>query len=523
MPHKKETENKITLLKSGMAISMVVLLGKLLGFLKQSVIASAFGANGMTDLFFSADGYTSLLSQILRDSMAPAVLTQYIRIRETDGERRAKKLIRDAMIATIAVGLVIIGINIIASNRICDLLGLAYSDEQKSQLRFYLLSLLPVILFTSVTGVSQGHLDANKRFLPGKLCSLFFSISIIVFIFAFKNLLGVKALLFGFLFGYLLHTVYIFTLTARYISGAERGNPFKNEDIRAVLKLLGPLIVGNSVVDLGHLVDKIVASSLESGSVSALQYGQVISSDVVNAVLITTIGTVLLPSLTKRILTENNKQIICEELRKIMLIVSAATGLITSLYLVVGRDFVRVFFERGSFSESNSAVVTSVALCYSAGLLFMANREILVKAHYAFHDTAAPMVNSVIGVVMNLLLSILFSKTMGVAGIALATSCSMIIVFVASCITIKRHLMISVVDIPFAVDMMKIIASVLVTFFACRAVHALVPEIPVLLRLLLISALVSVVYVLLTLLVKESAAWGLLARLRSKLKNRRSS
>lgn len=506
-------DKKNTIIKKSVSISAIVLVGKVLGFFKQAVIAWAFGANSVTDIYFAADGYTSMFGHIMGQSVSPIVLTQYVKLKEEGKEGESKRLIRNSYLffACLSFGLIII--NVLFADQICNLIGISYSVEQKVELKYFLNALFPVVLFTALAGVSQGYLDAHNRFLPGKLCSLFFSASIIVFVFIFKDTLGLRALLIGFLLGYLLHTMYVVFLVIPKV-GVSINNPFKNADFRIMLRRFIPLVVGNSTVDLGHLVDKVVASSLTTGSVSALYYGQVISSDIINAVIITSVGTVLLTSISKSVASNVDTESLVDRIRNIICTMTLVTGVITILYLVVGVDMTKMFFERGSFDSSNTKTVYSIASFYAVGFIFMANKEILTKTHYAFHDTISPMINSIIGVLVNLIGSIFLSKIMGVSGISLATSISLLIVFVLSGLTLKKHIHVYIINGKCCLDVLKVLLAMGVSFIAGKFTIFYLYDAYYIIRLVVVSVVIMISYLIVTFLTKEKAIYDLYRRIR---------
>ena len=460
MGNREKESNGI--IKYTFSISAIVLVGKVIGFLKQAVIAWAFGANATTDIYFAADGYTSMFGQIMGQSVGPTVLTRYVKLDEEGQKDKAKKLIKESFFFFGLIGIIVVSANILLSSNICNLIGISYTASQKQELKFFLIALCPVMIFTSLSGVSQGYLDAHKRFLPARLCSIFFSVSIIVFVIAFRQVLGLRSLLFGFLFGYVAHTVYMLSLVIPR-TGVFFGNPFKDNEFRQMMKRFVPLVVGNSIVDLGHLIDKIVASSLVAGSVSALYYGQVISSDIVNAVIVSSIGTVLLTTLTKKVASNSNIQDIRNQLQITLCSMTFLAGIIMSLYMVEGVDLIRLFFERGSFDSDSTLIVAEIASCYAFGFIFIAGREILVKAHYAFQDTLTPMINSIIGVIINLVGSVVLSRIVGVAGVAIATSGSMAVVSIISLFTLRKHLRAFPINKHGGLDLCKIAVAIVVS------------------------------------------------------------
>ena len=495
---------KDSIIKHSAIISAVGLLGKILGFVKQAVIAWAFGSNGVTDIYFAADGYTSMFGEIMRTSVAPTVLTRYVKLNEEGQNEKGKKLIQECFLFFGLIGIVLVAINILLAHAICNIIGISYTDAQKSELVFFLRALCPVMLFTSIAGVAQGYLDAHKRFVPAKLCSFFFSFSIIVSVILFRNFLGLRSLLYGFIFGYALHTIFIISLVLTR-TGVLWKNPLRDVEFQLTLRKFVPLLVGNSVVDLGHLIDKIVASSLVVGSVSSLYYGQVISNDIVNSVIITSVGTVLLTSLTKKVALKNDTKDkdILGHIQSIMCTMTIIAGLMTILYAVEGKDLIRFFFQRGSFNSDNTISVAEVATCYAIGFIFMANREVLIKTHYAYQDTFTPMINSIIGVVFNLTASVILSRFLGVAGIALATSLSMVLVCSISYVTVKKHLG----EYPFnkltVIDLLKVIIALIITVLIGKELASLADSWHFLIRMCGISISMCIVYIISLLAFKE--------------------
>jgi putative peptidoglycan lipid II flippase len=493
---------KDSVVKSTALISAVVLLGKVLGFIKQSIIAWAFGANANTDVYFAADGYTSMFGQIMGQSVSPTVLTRYIKLDEEKQHDKSNKIIKESFFFFGLIGLIITFVNILLSYRVCNLIGISYSLEQKKNLHFFLIATCPIVIFTSVAGVAQAYLDAHKKFIPAKLCSLFFSVSIILFVLIFRKIIGIKSLLLGFIIGYLIHTIYMISIVLPK-TGLYFGNPFRDFEFRQMIKRFVPLVIGNSVVDLGHLIDRIVASSLEEGSVSTLYYGQVVSSDIVYAVIVSSIGTVLLTTLTKTVSTSANVSNIKKHIQLIVCAMTLISSLISSLYLVEGIDLIKMFFERGNFDSNNTTIVFSVASCYALGFVFLSNREVLIKAHYAFQDSLSPMINSIIGVIVNLLGSIILSKIMGVAGIAIATSFSMLVVSILSLFTLKKHIGAFPIEKSTLYDLAKIIVGAFASIILGKIIFRFLFNMNYLIRMILISIIVVLIFVTIMFILRE--------------------
>ena len=479
------------IIKKGLIVSIVVCIGKVIGFLKQAVIAWAFGAGIETDIYFAADSYIAMIGQVQSASISPSILTNYIKLKENGKLKEAKEILRDAYIFFPIVAVVLIILNVVFSGPISEILGKAFNAAQRNEVQWFLISLSPVILLTSCAGVAQGILEGNERFTPTKWLSLIFSVSIIVCTVLFHKKIGIKSMLIGFILGYVLHTVYVVWCSREYVD-MSIANPLKNRYFMLTIKNMIPLVLGNTIVDLGNLLGKVIASSLDEGSISVLYYGQVISNDLVNAVIITTIGTVLLPTLTKEISNQTHEGEISNRIKDILIFALTLIGLVVTLYIVEGLDLIRIFFERGNFGEDSSIRVAKISVCYAMGFCFMACREILVKAHYAYQDTISPMRNGIFGVIINASLSLFLAKRYGVYGIAIASSISMAIMMILLMNTLKKHVKSFNADRKFCLDILKIVISMIISILIGYSFNKMLSN--VFIRLMGVSALIVLVY-----------------------------
>lgn len=455
-------EGKNIIVKDSILIAILVCAGKVLGFTKQSIIAWAFGTSIETDLYFVSDGYISTIAQVLSLSIIPTVLSAYLLVQSND-KQKANELISQNFTFFSLIGGILAGISILLSNQISLVIGISYTEEQRRILSHFLIALSPVILLAAIAGVAQGYLNANHQYIPTRLNSLFFSACSILSILLFRKKLGLKSLLLGFVIGYFLYTIYAVGCIDEKISFKfkpfSKSDEFKNE----ISKFL-PVVLGTAVVDLGHLIDKIVASSLQMGSVTILNYGQIISGDIVNAVVVSTVGTIFFTSFTENVSKGMPANTLISNIRNILTVMSFVVVAITILYFIAGEDLVRILLERGKFTRQNTILVSETASMYAIGFIFMAFREILIKIHYAYQDMVMPAVNSGMGVIINLILSVGFSKIIGVRGIALATSVSMMVVTVLSLISIKKHIQKSIFDKKLLCNIFKTIIAGILTW-----------------------------------------------------------
>ncbi len=182
--------------------------------------------------------------------------------------------------------------------------------------------------------------------------------------------------------------------------------------------------MGSAVRQINAVIDKTLASELVDGSISALTYSNRIS-DMVITVFVMAITTVVFPMLSDAFSQGDKDQvkgILNEGVNIILLITVPATiGM-----MILSKPIVYVFFERGAFDATATAMTSSALFFYSIGLIGSAMRMMLNKVFYSFQDTKTPMINGAIAVVLNVVLNLLFIRFMAHDGLALATSISAI-------------------------------------------------------------------------------------------------
>lgn len=163
-----------------------------------------------------------------------------------------------------------------------------------------------------------------------------------------------------------------------------------------------------------------MASSLVSGSISALNYSSKLKS-LVLGVFISAITTVLYPLLSKESSSDNIsglKKIMGYGVNLVLLITIPATvGLV-----VLATPIVQVTFQRGQFDEVAALMTTKALIFYSLGIAGTALQTLINRVYYSLQDTKTPTVGGVISLPLNIVFNLLLIKTMAHAGLALATS-----------------------------------------------------------------------------------------------------
>lgn len=407
------------ILKTFSALSVIIIISKIAGFIKQMVIAGSFGATIETDLIQMSQGLISNTDYIIVQTLSTAFVALYIHTKETD-EEKAKSFTSNVVKALLIIVVGIALIMAVCSPVISRIIAPTYDANLSAKLARYVLIFSPTIVLYVLTAVFTSILNANKRFILGELSGLIQSVVLVLTVVFLKKYFYVNTLVIGFFIYSIINPSYLGLFSKKYI-GSTRGNPFKDTKVIEFLKMCGPLLLGYSMVFINQQVDKIIVSGMEAGTVTAMSYGAVLSNLVTT--LIASLCTVLftnIAELTSR--GEHSSVVHLTERTSLLMIVILLP--ITVVTCFASNEIVTVAFGRGAFDQQAISGAAYALIGYGIGFIAFAMKSLYARVLYSNKDTKTPMVNSSIGIVINIILSIILSKSMGVLGVTLASSIS---------------------------------------------------------------------------------------------------
>ncbi len=420
---------KKNIAKTMASVTGVIILGKILGFVKQILTANAFGATIQTDIISLSEGLISNTDYLLIQALSTAFIPTYIATKAKANEDTSKfvsNTIKIFFIITLLISTLLFSFSPLISR----LLAPSYTVELSKELSKYIRVFSPLLIIIVQLAIFNALLKANESFIPGEFISFNQSVIIIILVLGVGNIYGPNTLVIA-SFAYSIFNLFFLMAYSKKRWRLLRGNPFKDENVKKLLKMMGPLILGYSMVFVNQQVDKIIVSGLGDGTVTAMNYASVLSNLV--GTFIGSICGVLFVYISKNIVEENDKE--AAKLTITSLIQIGALLLPISIIVMMnGADIVTIVFGRGKFDapaiESCSAALVGYGFMFVPYLI----RELFSRFQYAYNDSKTPMRNSIISIIVNIILSVVLSKIIGVMGVALATSIS---VFVCAVLNIS--------------------------------------------------------------------------------------
>ncbi len=417
----------MNLLRALVTVSGMTLLSRILGFVRDFVIARAFGAGMATDAFFVAFRLPNLLRRMFAEgAFSQAFVPILADYKNRQGIDATRHLVD--RVATL-LGLVVAGVSllgILAAPLIIYASAPGFIDEpDKFALTVALTRItFPYILFMALVALAGGILNTWSRFAIPAFTPVLLNLSFIgMALFAapwFDP--PVLALAWAVLIGGMLQLALQLPALKKIGMRPRFVVDFGDAGVRRVLKLMAPALLGVSVSQISLLINTIFASFQQSGSVSWLYYADRLM-EFPSALLGATLGTILLPSLAK-LHTDDQPEAFSSLLDwglRLTLLLTLPAALALALLAL---PLIATLFHYGAFSASDALHTRDALVAYSVGLCGLILVKVLAPGFYARQDIRTPVKIAIVTLCTTQLMNLVFTQALplGHAGLALAIS-----------------------------------------------------------------------------------------------------
>jgi len=414
-------------------IFLAMLMAKVLGQAREMVIASTYGTAWQADAYVAASQIpTNFFDMILGSAVSAAFIPVFNKFLEKDGDLRAKKFAGTFFNNVFAISAFISVIGIIFAPQIISIIT-PNLDPMAAKLAVKLLRIMfPMIIFIGSAFTFVGLLQSMGEYNLPAVMSMVSSAVCIIYLFTLENKFGVTGLAVALVLGWFLQFAILMPSTIK--KGFRFNLKFFDSGIIEVVKLALPVLVGTWVQPVNVMVNTRIASGIDGG-VSAINYANKLYL-IAAGVFAMALTNYIFPKLSRLSVDEKNKEnwfeVFFSSVKTVVLVVTP----IAVVFLTQSNDIIRVIYQRGEFGESSVLVCGGALLFYSIGILPFSLQEILYKSFYSLRKVITPMLIALSGIAVNLVLSFVLSDIMGINGLALAASLSVIFTFVVSFVII---------------------------------------------------------------------------------------
>ncbi|MDM8521305.1 murein biosynthesis integral membrane protein MurJ [Anaerolineales bacterium HSG6] len=430
------------LIRSTSILMVAFFINKLLAVGRQIIIAPAFGTGSEFDAYVAAFRLPDILYMMISGgALATAfipVLSERLTMSPDDdphGWRLVSAVVNNMLLVALTVSLLVM---LFADSIVVYIVAPGFdSATQQLTASMMRLVLISTTIF-SVSGLVGAVLNTRQHFVLPALAPIIYNLGIIGGALFLVEPFGVYGLIWGTIAGALGHLliqlpglIYFIrrstqTGSADILSAAgwKPALPYaftlgwRNPNLFEVVRLMGPRIVTIFVIQLNFIIMFNLASRLNEGSVSALDYGWDLMQ-MPQTIIGTAIGIVLFPTMSTLAARQDRIglwQTTAQAMRVMLtLSIPAMVGLIA-----LGRPIIKLMFERGEFTADSTALVYYALQFWAIALVAHCLMEVVNRFFYAQKDTTTPLISSVLSMLLNLTLAYLLYVPLGVGGLALS-------------------------------------------------------------------------------------------------------
>lgn len=420
------------LVKSAGGIGLATLASRILGYVRDMLIASHFGTGIYAAAFFAAFRIPNLFRYLLGEgALSASFIPVFTDCLHKSSREEAWQL---AMAIFNLLFLVLTGITLLGTlgaPLIARVIVPGFAPDQVELTANLLRILFPFLLFIGLAALAMSILNSFKHFAFPAMAPMVLNLAMIISLIFFvksQSPEGIRVLSLSVLLGGWGQLLIQVPILRKKGMPARLMTVFRHPEVKKVVLLMGPAALGLAVYQINIVVDTIFGSYesiVGEGAIAALYYGNRLMQ-LPLAIFGIAIATAIFPTMAgqvSRAKIDKLKETLLLALKMaFFLIIPSSVGLI-----VLGRPLVSLLFERNAFDVGSVQDTVTALSYYSLGLFAYAGVHITGRAFYSLQDTKTPVKVACLTLLINIVLNLIFMQPLRLGGLALATSLSALV------------------------------------------------------------------------------------------------
>jgi len=422
-------------IKSISVVTVILILSKVFGFVREMVIAAYYGATWQTDAYNMAINLISLLTAIVMAAISAVIIPIYIQKKVQQSNDEARLFASNLLCITSLCYIIISALGIIFAPQIISVFAPFFNKETAT-----LTVNLMRIMFTAAVGLNIVEFlslisRANEKFIVPSLVGFPITIVVVLFTVLYSESMGIYTLVYAFI-AYTFVQVIMLIVSLRGVFKFSFTINFTNGDFNNVIMLSLPIFFNVAIREINVAINRILASGLPVGSLSAMNYANVLRN-LPDMIITFSLATVIFPMLSKYA-AENNFVSFKQLASKAVSLVFITLLPVISVSLYYSNDIVRLVYERGAFTSDNTDLTAYIFIFAIVSIVFSTGASVLSNAFYGAQDTKTPQIAMAVMVLVNIVLNFILVRYMFAAGLVFASSIAFAIFFILLIILFRQ-------------------------------------------------------------------------------------
>lgn len=443
----------ISVRKNIIIVFALTILAKFAAFLTELTVANYLGTSPLADAYNIVFSVHYIIYPMVGVGLWKAFMPEYNKVLIVDGIKTANELANTVLNFTVVIGILITVFVMLLSTQIVTLVAPGFDVETQKICANLVFISGPQYLFVLLAAFYSALLQSHNKFFASNLKEVVTYIPIIIAGYFFYETFGINTLAYGILFGglfrWLLQVPFIDWGLKPYIN-------FKiNTSIINIATKMPLLLVTTAIYDFNIFVTKSIATTVGIGSVASLSYGERISNVIVGLTA-GVLSIVLFPKLSKIAGRRNFEElnVLIKDYSLILIVLLVPMTLIGYYFSF---NIISITFQRGAFNDLSTFSTSKVFEVYILGIIFVGLKAIYNNLYYAVGNIRLPFIVSLIAIVSNVMMSIIFSKHYGIVGLAIANIIANVIESFLLFLYLNRY--IPIVYSQWGIEIFKILVS----------------------------------------------------------------
>jgi putative peptidoglycan lipid II flippase len=414
-----------SLARAALIVGIAYVLSNLTGLGQRIIVTSRFGTSVEYDAFNAAFRIPDLLFNVLAggalaSAFIPTFTTRLSRNQQALAWRLAGSV---AGLVFLIMSVLAVGAALLAPWIVRTLIAPHFSSEQVELTAELMRVMLASTVIFGVSGLLMGVLQSNNSFVASALAPSLYNVGIIFGALALSGQ-GIHGVARGVVIGAALHLAIQLPALLRVLgrtslapsAASTTSRAQLREDIRNVVRLMLPRIIGLGAVQMNLIVTVNLASGMGAGAVSALNIAFA-TLILPQAAIAQATATVLFPTISAHA-ARGERAAFAQALTRAVNIIIALSAPAAIGLILLGQPIIRLLFERNTFNAQSTNAVVFALVWYAVGLVAHSVLEIVTRGFYALHDTFRPVALSVGSMIVNVVLSLILANVFRTAGLA---------------------------------------------------------------------------------------------------------
>ena len=480
--------NKI--FKAAFLVMIISILSRFLGLFRDMLVGYQFGVSIYTDAYKAAVSVPETVFTIVGLAISTVFIPMLSKVKYEKNKDEMFKFSNNIISILLVISIITFALGFIFTDQIVAFMFDGFSEEKFTLTVFLTRITLFNLLFLSINACYTAMLQVCEDFVIPSILGMFFNAPMIIYLLCFNDI-SIVGLTIANVIGNFLRVAVQIPVLYKHGYRFKLFINLKDERIKRILILIIPVIIGSGANSLNMVVDMKVASSLGDGAVSALDFAQKIIV-FANTAITTSIVSVMYPLMANK-LNEGDNEGFSMYLTKSISTIAVLLVPISIGFILLNKEIISAFYERGKFNDVAVGITASAFLGYSLVLPFTGVRDILNSSLFSMQKTKITTINGVIGVVVNIILSISLSKVFGIFGVAIASTIASMITAVLLFISTRKFVG-NFNVIPMIIKLLKISLSAMLMFLVLILLNNMISLNNSILTILLNGVVGAIIY-----------------------------